>query len=253
MFSGDSRWPQAIHQTGTTARCGWIGGFVTSSCDRTRRCSKICATWMKASTAESEAVSRDRPLLHAAQMKRCPVRIWIVTTHECIRAHLNYFNKHRKGATDAALFPASFALIIAELFLDRRTNHEAALRKELILVAQRTAGADGEIFKTEFPGCKRILTKLAFLLATKEAARPFCCTSITGNSSTTTRSRWTTVRIATGRGAVATAFGEHGGRRALPVRAFSLEDSGFEAVGKDTVRVIPKILQSWWGRSAVRA
>ena len=67
----------------------------------------------------------------AARGSKCKVAREDLDRYDAnIRAHLNYFNKHRKERLTLRYFQY-LSLIIAELFLDRRFNHEVALRKEL--------------------------------------------------------------------------------------------------------------------------
>lgn len=67
----------------------------------------------------------------AARGSKCKVSREDLDRYDAnIRAHLNYFNKHRNERLTLRYFQ-HLSLLITELFLDRRFNHEAALRKEL--------------------------------------------------------------------------------------------------------------------------
>src|SRR3989304_2288311 len=64
----------------------------------------------------------------AARGSKCKVAREDLDRYDAnIRAHLNYFNKHRKERLTLRYFQ-HLSLIIAEFFLYRRFNHQAALR-----------------------------------------------------------------------------------------------------------------------------
>jgi hypothetical protein len=81
-----------------------------------------------------------------------------------IRGHLAFFNSHRKEPLALRYFQY-LSLLLSELFLDRRFNHESALRKDLNdFVKLRNSRAVSEVQDSEFTD--EDLAKLAFWMAT---------------------------------------------------------------------------------------
>ncbi len=153
-----------------------------------------------------------------------------------IRAHLNYFNKHRKERLTLRYFQ-HLSLLIAELFLDRRFNHEAALRQDLNrFVAERNrkrAVMDAQ--DPEFED--QDLTKLAFWMATgsgKTILMHFHYRQFLQYN----QEPLDNILLVTPNEGLSQQHIEQMEAAGIPCARFSLEDSGFEAVRKNTVRVI---------------
>lgn len=153
-----------------------------------------------------------------------------------IRAHLNYFNKYRKEHLTLRYFQ-HLSLLISELFLDRRFNHEAKLRHELNQFV-RTRNAQRSVLEAQDPRFEPDdLRKLAFWMATGSGKtillhfhyRQFLhyCPDTLDN-----------ILLVTPDEGLSQQHIEYMEASGIPCARFSVEDSGFEAVKKNAVRVI---------------
>lgn len=173
----------------------------------------------------------------AARGSKCKVAREDLDRYDAnIRAHLNYFNKHRKERLTLRYFQ-HLSLIIAEFFLDRRFNHEAALRKELNqFVSQRNSKrGPGDMQDPEFAAVD--LNKLAFLMATgsgKTILMHFHYRQFLHYNPKPLDN----ILLVTPDEGLSQQHLENMEAAGIPCARFSLEDSGFEAVKKNTVRVI---------------
>ena len=153
-----------------------------------------------------------------------------------IRGHLNYFNKYRKERLTLRYFQ-HLSLFISELFLDHRFNHEAALRLELKQFV-RARNAQRSVLEAQDPEFNdEDLRKLAFWMATGSGKtillhfhyRQFLhyCPEPLDN-----------ILLVTPDEGLSQQHIEQMEEAGIPCARFSLEDSGFEAVKKNAVRVI---------------
>jgi hypothetical protein len=153
-----------------------------------------------------------------------------------IRAHLNYFNKYRKERLTLRYFQ-HLSLLISELFLDRRFNHEAKLRQELSQFV-RARNAQRSVLEAQDPTFEAAdLRKLAFWMATGSGKtilfhfhyRQFLhyCPDPLDN-----------ILLVTPDEGLSQQHIDNMEDAGIPCARFSLEDSGFEAVKKNAVRVI---------------
>lgn len=173
----------------------------------------------------------------AARGSKCLVKPEDLERYDAnIRAHLNHFNKHRKERLTLRYFQ-HLSLLLSELFLDRRFNHEAALRKELKkFVSERNKLRS--VLEVQDPELEaEDLRKLAFWMATGSGKtilmhfhyRQFLhyCPDELDN-----------ILLVTPDEGLSQQHIEHMEAAGIPCARFSLEDSGFESVKKNTVRVI---------------
>jgi hypothetical protein len=153
-----------------------------------------------------------------------------------IRGHLAYFNKHRKETLTLRYFQ-DLSLLITELFLDRLFNHKKKLRAELNkFVAERNSkrglmDAQDPMFNAED------LTKLAFWMATgsgKTILMHFHYRQFLHYN----QKPLDNILLVTPDEGLSRQHLENMEAAGIPCARFSLEDSGFEAVAKNTVRVI---------------
>ena len=153
-----------------------------------------------------------------------------------IRSHLNHFNKHRKERLTLRYFQ-HLSLLITELFLDRRFNHQAALRKELEQFVYECNRRRSALDPTDLDFTAEELRKLAFWMATGSGKtilmhfhyRQFLhyCPDAIDN-----------ILLVTPDEGLSQQHLENMEAVGIPCARFSLEDSGFESVKKNTVRVI---------------
>jgi hypothetical protein len=153
-----------------------------------------------------------------------------------VRSHLAYFNKHRNETLTLRYFQ-HLSLLISELFLDRRFNHEKTLRKELNdFVTQRNSrrsSMDAQDPEYEDEDLK----KLAFWMATgsgKTILMHFHYRQFLHYN----KEPLDNILLVTPDEALSQQHLENMEGAGIPCARFSLEDSGFEAVNKNTVRVI---------------
>ena len=152
------------------------------------------------------------------------------------RSHLAYFNKHRTE-TLALRYFQHLSLLISELFLDKRFNHEKTLRKELnSFVNQRNShraamdAQDPKFYEAD-------LTKLAFWMATgsgKTILMHFHYRQFLHYN----HEPLDNILLVTPDEGLSQQHLENMEAAGIPCARFSLEESGFEAVKKNTVRVI---------------
>ncbi len=153
-----------------------------------------------------------------------------------ILSHLAYFNKHRTE-TLALRYFQHLSLLISELFLDKRFNHEKTLRKELnSFVNQRNSrraamdAQDPKFYEAD-------LTKLAFWMATgsgKTILMHFHYRQFLHYN----HEPLDNILLVTPDEGLSQQHLENMEAAGIPCARFSLEDSGFEAATKNTVRVI---------------
>lgn len=153
-----------------------------------------------------------------------------------VRGHLAYFNQHREEALTLRYFQ-HLSLLISELFLDRRFNHKKRLRKELndFLHQQNIRRAVMDPRDPEFEDAD--LTKLAFWMATgsgKTILMHFHYRQFLHYN----KEPLDNILLVTPDEGLSQQHIENMEAAGIPCARFSLEDSGFEAVKKNTVRVI---------------
>ena len=152
-----------------------------------------------------------------------------------IRGHLAYFNKFRKEPLTLRYYQ-QLSLLITELFLDRLFNHENALRKDLNeFIDKRNSRRIAVHEDPRFTHAD--LTKLAFWMATGSGKtilmhfhyRQYLhyCSKPLDN-----------ILLVTPDEGLSLQHLENMEAAGIPCARFSLENSGFEAVKKNTVRVI---------------
>jgi hypothetical protein len=173
----------------------------------------------------------------AARGSKCKVAREDMERYDAnIRAHLNYFNKHRKERLTLRYFQ-HLSLLITELFLDRRFNHEAALRKELnqFVALRNSRRGPGDVQDPEF--ADEDLNKLAFLMATGSGKTILMHFHYRQFLQYNTKPLDNILLVTPDEG-LSQQHLENMQAVGIPCARFSLEDSGFEAVRKNTVRVI---------------
>jgi len=153
-----------------------------------------------------------------------------------IRSHLNYFNKHR-NETLALRYFQHLSLLITELFLDRRFNHEKVLQKQLNAFVNQRNSKRGPMDVQDPTFADNDLTKLAFWMATGSGKtilmhfhyRQFLhyCQKPLDN-----------ILLVTPDEGLSQQHLENMEEAGIQCARFSLEDSGFEAFKKNAVRVI---------------
>jgi hypothetical protein len=153
-----------------------------------------------------------------------------------VHEHLAYFNKHRKETLKLRYFQ-HLSLLISELFLDRRFNHEKTLRKELRgFVNQRNSRR--AVMDSQDPQFEdEDLTKLAFWMATgsgKTILMHFHYRQFLHYN----KELLDNILLVTSDEGLSQQHLEHMEDAGIPCARFSLEDSGFEEVKRNTVRVI---------------
>lgn len=153
-----------------------------------------------------------------------------------IRGHLAYFNKRRKDPLTLRYFQ-HLALVFTELFLDRLFNHEKALRAALNKHAhdRNAKRAPVEIQDPEF--ASEDLTKIAFWMATgsgKTILMHFHYRQFLHYNNKPLDN----ILLVTPDEGLSQQHLENMEAAGIPCARFSLEDSGFEAVAKNAVRVI---------------
>jgi hypothetical protein len=173
----------------------------------------------------------------AARGSKCKVAREDMERYDAnIRAHLNYFNKHRKERLTLRYFQ-HLSLLITELFLDRRFNHEAALRKELnqFVALRNSRRGPGDVQDPEF--ADEDLNKLAFLMATGSGKTILMHFHYRQFLQYNTKPLDNILLVTPDEG-LSQQHLENMEAVGIPCARFSLEDSGFEAVKKNAVRVI---------------
>jgi len=153
-----------------------------------------------------------------------------------IRGHLAFFNKRRKEPLALRYFQ-QLALLLTELFLDRLFNHEKALLATLNnFVRQRNAKRGPmELHVLDF--ASEDLTKLAFWMATGSGKTILMHFHYRQFLHYNTKPLDNILLVTPDEG-LSRQHLENMDAAGIPCARFSLEDSGFEAVAKNTVRVI---------------
>ncbi len=153
-----------------------------------------------------------------------------------IRAHLKHFNKHRKERLTLRYFQ-HLSLLISELFLDLRFNHEAKLRQDLNQFV-RLRNAQRNVLEPQDPKFEaEDLRKLAFWMATgsgKTILLHFHYRQFLHYYPETLDN----ILLVTPDEGLSQQHIEHMEAAGIPCARFSVEDSGFEAVQKNAVCVI---------------
>ena len=153
-----------------------------------------------------------------------------------VRSHLAYFNQHREEALTLRYFQ-HLSLLISELFLDWRFNYKNTLRKGLndFLYQQNIRRAPTDPRDAKFEDAD--LNKLAFWMATgsgKTILMHFHYRQFLHYN----QEPLDNILLVTPDEGLSQQHLENMEAAGIPCARFSLEDSGFEAVKKNTVRVI---------------
>jgi hypothetical protein len=153
-----------------------------------------------------------------------------------IRSHLAYFNRHRKDLLTLRYFQ-HLSLLASELFLDQVFNHQKALRKELNdFVEQRNLKRVGSNAQDpDFSDAD--LTKCAYWMATgsgKTILMHFHYRQFLHYNSKPLDN----ILLVTPDERLSQQHIDQMEIDGIPCARFSLDDSGFEAVTQNTVRVI---------------
>ncbi|MGI6240493.1 MAG: DEAD/DEAH box helicase family protein [Candidatus Omnitrophota bacterium] len=173
----------------------------------------------------------------ASQGSKCRIPLQDLERYDAnIKNHLTYFNRHRKEPLTLRYFQ-HLSLLVSEFFLDQLFNHEKSLRAALNqFVADRNSRRGPlEPVDPDFNGGD--LTKLAFWMATGSGKtilmhfhyRQYLhyCSSPLDN-----------ILLVTPDEGLSLQHIEHMEAAGIPCERFSLNDSGFESVKKNVVRVI---------------
>lgn len=153
-----------------------------------------------------------------------------------VRNHLAYFNNHREETLTLRYFQ-HLSLLISELFLDWRFNRKNTLRKALndFLDQQNKRRGPTDPRDTQFKDSD--LDKLVFWMATgsgKTILMHFHYRQFLHYN----KEPLDNILLVTPDEGLSQQHLENMGAAGIPCARFSLEDSGFEAVRKNTVRVI---------------
>jgi hypothetical protein len=172
-----------------------------------------------------------------ARGSKCFVREQDLELYDAnILAHLSYFNRYRKERLVLRYFQ-HLCLLISELFLNYRFNHESELRRELKLFVQDRNRSHGPLGAKDPEFTDVDLRKLAFLMATGSGKTilmhfhyrqflQYCKEPLDNILLVTPDEGLSQQHIQAMDGA------------GIPCGRFSFEDSGLEAVMKNRVRVI---------------
>ncbi len=172
-----------------------------------------------------------------ARGSKCLVRAEDLVRYDAnIRGHLAHFNKRRQEPLALRYFQ-HLALLVTELFLDRLFNHEKALRLELNKFVRERNSRRGpvEVQDPEFTAGD--LTKLAFWMATGSGKTILMHFHYRQFLHYNTKPLDNILLVTPDEG-LSQQHLENMEAAGIPCARFSLEDSGFEAVAKNTVRVI---------------
>ena len=153
-----------------------------------------------------------------------------------IRGHLGYFDRNLKAPLTLRYFQ-HLSLLVTELFLDQLFNHEKTLLASLNKFIRRrnTKRSPGESHEAEFTA--QDLKKLAFWMATgsgKTILMHFHYRQFLHYNNEALDN----ILLVTPDEALSQQHLRNMEAAGVPCARFSLEDSGFEAVAKNTVRVI---------------
>jgi len=153
-----------------------------------------------------------------------------------IRGHLAYFNKRRKDPLVLRYFQ-HLALLVTELALDRLFNHEKALRAALNRFVRERNGKRGPMDVQDPEFALEDLTKFAFWMATgsgKTILMHFHYRQFLHYNNKPLDN----ILLVTPDEGLSQQHLEFMEAAGIPCARFSLEDSGFESVAKNAVRVI---------------
>src|SRR5258708_3056575 len=153
-----------------------------------------------------------------------------------IRSHLDYFNMHRSETLTLRYFQ-HLSLLLTELFLDKRFNHEQVLRKTLNAFVDERNSKLGSTDAQDPAFAGTDLSKLAFWMATGSGKtilmhfhyRQFLhyCKKPLDN-----------ILLVTPDEGLSQQHLENLAAAGIPCARFSLEDSGFEEFKRNSVRLI---------------
>ncbi len=173
----------------------------------------------------------------ASRGSKCQILLEDLERYDAnIKDHLAYFNKHRKEALTLRYFQ-HLSLIVSEFLLDRLFNRGQALRAELNQFVIDRNSKRGPLEPQDPEFVNGDLTKLAFWMATGSGKtilmhfhyRQYLhyCPDALDN-----------ILLVTPDEGLSQQHIEHMQEAGIPCERFSLNDSGFEAVKKNIVRVI---------------
>ena len=155
---------------------------------------------------------------------------------ENIRGHLAFFNKRRKEPLALRYFQ-HLALLVTDLFLNQLFNHEKALRAALNKYVRERNSRRGPVEAQDPEFAAEDLTKLAFWMATgsgKTILMHFHYRQFLHYNNKPLDN----ILLVTPDEGLSQQHLENMEAAGIPCTRFSLEDSGFEAVQKNAVRVI---------------
>lgn len=153
-----------------------------------------------------------------------------------IQGHLDFINKRRTETLTLRYFQ-HLSLLVTELMLDRLFNHEKLLRQELNEFVNQRNAKRGVMDAQDPEFTESDLTKLAFWMATgsgKTILMHFHYRQFLHYNPKPLDN----ILLVTPDGGLSQQHIEQMEVSGIPCARFSLEDSGFEAVRKNTVRVI---------------
>lgn len=158
---------------------------------------------------------------------------------ENVRAHLAFFNRHRKEPLTLRYFQ-HLSLLVTELFLDQFFNHEKALRKSLAEFVEARNARRSAVESPDPVFGPDDLRKLAFWMATgsgKTILMHFHYRQYLHYGGKAKRPL-DNILLVTPDEALSQQHIEQMEEAGIPCARFSLEDSGLETVKKNAVRVI---------------
>ena len=166
-----------------------------------------------------------------------------------IRNHLADFNKHLKETLILRYFQ-HLALLATELFLDRLFNHEKKLRADLKKFVMLRNSKRGTMDAQDPEFTDEDLTKLAFWMATGSGKTILMHFNYRQFLHYNTKPLDNILLVTPDEG-LSQQHLENMEAAGIPCARFSLEDSGFEAVKKNAVRVIEitKLVEEKRGRA----
>lgn len=153
-----------------------------------------------------------------------------------VRSHLAYFNKHLKETLTLRYFQ-HLSLLATELLLDRLFNYEKTLRADLNKYVRERNSKRGVMESKDLKFTDEDLTKLVFWMATgsgKTILTHFHYRQFLHYN----KKPLDNILLVTPDEGLSQQHLENMEAAGIPCARFSLEDSGLEAVSKNTVRVI---------------
>jgi hypothetical protein len=153
-----------------------------------------------------------------------------------VRTHLAHFNKHLKETLTLRYFQ-HLSLLATELFLERLFNHEKTLRADLNKFVRERNSKRGVMDSKDPKFTDEDLTKLAFWMATgsgKTILMHFHYYQFFHYN----KKPLDNILLVTPDEGLSQQHLQNMEAAGIPCARFSLEDSGLEAVSKNTVRVI---------------